>query len=150
LRDVAVRKVFHLAQDKNLTEFRWQACDDLIQIPTLLRANSRKFGIGRFVHEGGIVIRRILLRQRHMHLLPCLSDRRKKAIANNRKQPRLRVASPKPIEAPVGAQYRFLNDVVSRLRRTREPTRQIVGGVEVRQDLRLESTALVIHASERS
>src|SRR4051812_4732768 len=85
-----------------------------------------------------------------MHLLPRLGHHRKKTIADDREQPRPRVTSAKPVEAPIGAQYRLLNDVVSVSGRTRQPARKIVGRVEMRQGLRLKSAALVIHASERS
>src|SRR5258708_16747771 len=85
-----------------------------------------------------------------MHLWPRSGESRKKAITDDRKQPRLCVLSPKSVEAPIGAQYRLLNDVLGVRGRTREPTREIVGRVEVRQDLRLESVALGIHASRRA
>jgi hypothetical protein len=79
-----------------------------------------------------------------------MAYRREKGIADDRKKPRLRVISPKPVKAPIGAQYRLLNDVVGLRRRTREPARKIVGRVYVRQHLRLKSAAPVIHGDARS
>ena len=64
-------------------------------------------------------------------------------IADNRKQPRAAVATMEAIEELVGAQERFLHHIVGVLLLTRQPTRQVVGVVQMWQDNLLKTSELI-------
>ncbi len=71
------------------------------------------------------------------------------AIADDREQPCFRVRASKRLKGSERAQHGVLDDVVRIARGLREPPGEPIGGVQVRQHLRFEATALVIHGRIR-
>jgi hypothetical protein len=59
-------------------------------------------------------------------------------VANDLQEPSFRVAAPIGVEIDDGAQHRILNHVLSPSSIAEQPARQIVGGIEMRQDGLLE------------
>ena len=76
---------------------------------------------------------------------PLLTQCRDVAVTHDGKQPGARVAALKSVEAAERAQHGVLHDVVCMARRGRQPPREAIRRIEVRQYLRLESLTFVSH-----
>ena len=65
------------------------------------------------------------------------------SITNNQKQPKTAIAALKAIKKLISAQKRFLHHIIGVLILARQPTRQVVGVVQMWQDTLFETSKLV-------
>src|ERR1700685_545690 len=72
------------------------------------------------------------------------------AVPDDRQKPRLRIGASKTVKGSIGAQDGLLHEIIGITRRGREPAGKSIGGVQMRQNLRLEATAPVTHRSVRA
>jgi len=131
--DFFVGAAFEFAQDDNFAEMRGQVFESALQALAIVGGHGQRFRIFRFGRHG------LFVELRHFLGYVILLQPGEAAIADNLQKPGARVAGLKSAEGAVGAQKGFLRDVFGLRAAAQNPTRQIVGGVAMRNDVRLKA-----------